>query len=105
MRLILLDFILGASFLVIALNSAAFYILIYQPAFGIPAKIEEFKCKLKELACISGNNVELAMTLKRVNSVQCIGVKVGKMTIMHRLSLVIFIDAVVQNVLALLITY
>ncbi|CAG7829882.1 unnamed protein product [Allacma fusca] len=101
----LVDTILGSSFLAIGVIAAVFHILVYEPAFGIPTKMEQFKFKMKELACHCQNNMELALTTKRVNSVQCIGVKVGKMAVMKRLFPLVFVHFVVQNMLALLITY
>ncbi|CAG7693444.1 unnamed protein product [Allacma fusca] len=104
-RLILMDVVLGACFLGLSVISAGFYILTYEPAFGIPSKIDALKSKIRELACLCDKDRELAVALKRVNSVQCIGVKAGKVTVMHKLSPVIFVDFLVQNVLALLIAY
>ncbi|CAG7682462.1 unnamed protein product [Allacma fusca] len=101
----LVDAILGSIFFAIGVITAAFHILVYEPAFGIPDKMKQFKSKMTELACYCQNDVELVLTKKRVNSVQCVGIKVGKITVIHRLFSLVFGHFVVQNVLALLITY
>ncbi|CAG7717394.1 unnamed protein product, partial [Allacma fusca] len=104
-RLILVDALFGTPFLVLGIIAAVFHVLVYEPAFGISSKMEEFKSKMTELACYCQNMAELALTKKRVNSVQCVGIKVGKITVIHRLFPLVFGHFVVQNVLALLITY
>ncbi|CAG7722147.1 unnamed protein product [Allacma fusca] len=104
-RLIREDIVLGLLFVVIGLNAVAFYIFTYEPAFGIPDMMEEFKSQLLELASLCEKDRELAVACKRVKSVQSIGIKAGNAMAMHRSSPLIFVDFVVQNIVALLLAY
>ncbi|CAG7721245.1 unnamed protein product [Allacma fusca] len=65
-RLFREDIVLGLFFVILSLIGAAFYIFTYEPAFGIPDMMEEFKSQLLELASICEKDRELAVACKRV---------------------------------------
>ncbi|CAG7717667.1 unnamed protein product [Allacma fusca] len=104
-RIMLEDLVLGGSFLSLGLFASAVYIFTYEPAFGIPDKIEEYKSSLKELASLCQDKARLAMSMMTVNSVQRTGIKVGKVLTLNRLTPMLFVDFVVQNVVSLLLAY
>ncbi|CAG7816086.1 unnamed protein product, partial [Allacma fusca] len=85
-RLISEDIVLGLIFVAIGIIAAVFYIYTYEPAFGIPDKMEEFKSQLLELASICEKDKELAVACKRVKSVQSSGIKAGNAMVLHRCS-------------------
>ncbi|CAG7829017.1 unnamed protein product [Allacma fusca] len=105
-RIMLDDIVLGLSFLGLGVLSATFFILMYRRAFVIPVKIEEHKTRIKELVILCGtDNATVDILVRNVDSVKSIGIQVGHYMTMHRLSAVMFVDFVSQNILSLLLAY
>ena len=97
----------GLMYCVMLLDCIIIYTVVYQRALQLPALFKKAKIYAQLCASLSHtNNRNQRMILQRqLMSIPPIGIKVGEFHILERISIPMFLDYVLRNVVSLLVAY
>ncbi|CAG7728969.1 unnamed protein product, partial [Allacma fusca] len=95
----------GLISLSLSLTSTVFYVIIYEKAFYIPMKMQEYKEELQISIESMFTGKEKSAMKRAVNSIYCGGIRVGSFRFMERTSAPDFIHFFILRVVDLVITF
>ena len=98
--------IFGCMYLLIGMNAAFFYSIIYHKAFAIPMTTRKLKGKLMNIAKVKiTDEVERRAICAQIRSIPPVGIKVGMFHTFERMSTPNFLGFGLKNIVRILIAF
>ena len=95
----------GIMYVVLFLNCAPLYVLVYDKAFRTPSLLKHVKGTLRLKLYRERNSFQRKIMDRRVMSIPMLGVKVGTFHVMERTSTPVFLHYVLSSIVSMLLAY